>query len=127
MAEKIKLVQGDSRPQIKATLTDDTTGAAIDLSGSTVRLRMRAVGSTTVLATVLGTLVAGLENADGTITATAPYDVPGVGGRVVFIWGPTDLNIDAGDYEGEIEVTFQDGSKQTVYDLLKFKVREDFA
>lgn len=127
MAEKIKLVQGDTRPQVKATLTDDVTGVVIDLTGSTVRLRLRAVGSTTVLATVIGTLIAGLENADGSITTTAPYDVAGAGGRVVFIWGANDLNIDAGDYEGEIEVSFQDGSKQTVYDLLKFKVREDFA
>jgi hypothetical protein len=127
MADKIKLVQGDSRPQIKATLTDETTGAVIDISGSTVRLRMRAVGSTTILATVLGTLVAGLENDDGSITTAAPYNVPGFGGRVVFIWGANDLNVDAGEYEGEIEVTFADGSIQTVYDLLKFKVREDFA
>jgi hypothetical protein len=31
-----------------------------------------------------------------------------------------------GDYEGEIEIIFGDGQIQTVYDLLKFKVREDF-
>jgi hypothetical protein len=32
----------------------------------------------------------------------------------------------AGDYEGEIQITFSDGQIQTVYDLLKFKVRSDF-
>jgi hypothetical protein len=32
----------------------------------------------------------------------------------------------AGDYEGEIQVTFSNGGVQTVYDLLKFKMREDF-
>jgi hypothetical protein len=31
-----------------------------------------------------------------------------------------------GDYEGEIEITFTDGQIQTVYDVLKFRVREDF-
>jgi hypothetical protein len=36
------------------------------------------------------------------------------------------LTGDAGDYEGEIEITFADNQVQTVYDLLKFKVREDF-
>jgi hypothetical protein len=33
---------------------------------------------------------------------------------------------EAGDYEGEIQITFVDGTIQTVYDLLKFKLREDF-
>jgi hypothetical protein len=32
----------------------------------------------------------------------------------------------AGEYEGEVEITFADGQIQTVYDVLKFKVREDF-
>jgi hypothetical protein len=36
------------------------------------------------------------------------------------------LQGEAGDYEGEIEITFADGQVQTVYDLLKFKIREDF-
>jgi hypothetical protein len=36
------------------------------------------------------------------------------------------LQGDPGDYEGEIEITFPDGQIQTVYDPLKFKVREDF-
>jgi hypothetical protein len=31
-----------------------------------------------------------------------------------------------GDYEGEIEITFSDSQIQTVYDTLRFKVREDF-
>jgi len=33
---------------------------------------------------------------------------------------------EAGDYEGEIQITFADTTVQTVYDLLKFKLREDF-
>jgi hypothetical protein len=32
----------------------------------------------------------------------------------------------AGDFEGEIEITFGDGQIQTLYDVLKFKIREDF-
>lgn len=35
MAEKIKLVQGDTGPQVRLTLTDDITGKAIDLTGAT--------------------------------------------------------------------------------------------
>ena len=109
MAEKIKLVQGDTRPQIQVTLTDENTGSAIDVTGATCLLRFRAVGSTTLVDTL-----------NGTVTN-------GPAGLVVFVWNQNTLNVDAGDYEGEIEVTFPAGQgKQTVYELLKFKVREDF-
>jgi hypothetical protein len=110
MSEKIKLVQGDSRPALVVTLTDDQTGTPIGLNGATVRLKMRAIGETTVLSTITGS-------------------VPGSPiGMVVFHWAsaPNSLNVEPGDYEGEIEITFQDGQIQTVYDLLKFKIREDF-
>lgn len=109
MSEKIKLVQGDTRPQIKVTLTDEGTGAVIDITGATCVMKFRAVGSTTVLDTL-----------NGTVTN-------GVGGEVVFLWNPNTLNVDPGDYEGEIQVTFpNNGGIQSVYELLKFKVREDF-
>lgn len=110
MSEKIKLVQGDSRPALVVTLTDDTTGDPIDLTGSTVLLKFRDVGGDTVLSTINGTV------------AGTPL------GLVVFHWAatPGSLDIEAGDYEGEIQITFADGQVQTVYDLLKFKVRADF-
>ena len=109
MAEKIKLVQGDTRPQIKVTLTDEGTGAIIDITGATCRLKFRAVGSTVVLDTLTGTVTNGSA------------------GEVVFTWNPTSLDVEPGDYEGEIEVDFaNNGGRQSVYELLKFKVREDF-
>lgn len=110
MSEKIKLVQGDTRPALIITLTDETTGSPIGISGATPVLKFRAVGSTTVLSTITGVVT------------------DGVNGVVAFYWAsqPTSLDVEAGDYEGEIEITFADGQKQTVYDLLKFKVREDF-
>lgn len=110
MSEKIKLVQGDTRPAIVCTLTDQTTGNVITLTGATVRLKFRAVGSTTLQATVTGTVTDGPNGVCAFYPATAPEMLQG----------------DAGDYEGEIEVTFADGQVQTVYDKLKFKVREDF-
>lgn len=110
MAEKIKLVQGDTRPALIITLTDETTGNPIAISGATPVLKFRAVGSTTTLSTITGVVT------------------DGVNGVVAFYWAsqPTSLNVAAGEYEGEIEITFGDGQVQTVYDLLKFKVREDF-
>jgi hypothetical protein len=126
MAEKIKLVQSDTKPALVVSLTDESSASPIGLNGSTVRLFFRAVGSTTILATLVGTLLVGKVNADGTIDSASPYNTTGAGGRVQFNWGSTDLTQPAGDYEGEIQITYSDGTIQTVYDLLKFKLREDF-
>lgn len=128
MADPIKIVKGDTRPQIKAVLKDADTGQVIDLTASTqVLLKFRRTGAAALTATLTGTLLTGLENDDGSITTTAPYNVAGYGGRVVFNWGANDLaNIEPGPYEGEIEITFTDGSKQTVFDVIKFKARDDF-
>ena len=110
MAEKIKLVQGDTKPAIVCRLTDDTTGLPLGITGATVRLKFRATGATELTATVTGTVT------------------DGANGEVVFYpaSAPEMLQGDPGDYEGEIEITFADTTVQTVYDLLKFKVREDF-
>jgi hypothetical protein len=105
---KIRLVQGDTKPQVKVTLTDETTGDPIEITGSTPRLKFRAVGSSTILTTLTGTVT------------------DGPNGVAVFAWTTGSLNVDAGDYEGEVEITFSDGTIQTVFDTIKFKVREDF-
>lgn len=110
MAEKIKLVQGDTRPALVITITDETTGAPIPLTGATPRLKFRAAGATTLTATVVGAVTDGAAGQCVFFPAAAPEMLQG----------------DPGDYEGEIEITFNDGQAQTVYDLLKFKIREDF-
>ena len=126
MSTKIRLVQGDTKPAIIVSLTDEVSSAPIGLNTATVRMFFRALGETTILTTLTGTLLAGRVIEDGTIDSSSPYDIAGSGGRVQFSWGSTDLVQPAGDYEGEIEITYADGAKQTVYDLLKFKLREDF-
>ena len=110
MSDKIKLVKNDTRPALVCTITDDTTGLPISITGSTVVLFFRALGASTIQATVPGTVT------------------DGANGKVVFYpaSAPVMLQGDAGDYEGEIQITFPDGQIQTVYDVLKFRVREDF-
>ena len=110
MVDKIKLVQGDTRPAIVCTLTDETTGSAIGLTDAIPVLKFRALGATTLTATVIGTLTDGSNGVCVFYPASAPEMLAG----------------DAGDYEGEIEITFDDGQIQTIYDTLRFKVREDF-
>lgn len=110
MTEKIKLVQGDTRPALVVNLTDDTTGDPLSIVGATALLKFRPVGEENVLTTLTGSISNGAN------------------GQVVFYWAqdPSSLDVPAGDYEAEIEITFADGQIQTVYDLLKFKVRSDF-
>jgi hypothetical protein len=131
MASKIKLVQGDTRPQIKCVITDANTGDIVDIAGSSVLLKFRASGSSTVLFNLTGYLQAGYEDADGNVTQALPgqaYDEPGSGGRVAFQFSTGQLNIPAGQYEGEIEVTFPapNAGIQTVYSPLIFQVRKQF-
>lgn len=106
MAERIKLVRNDNRPYITVTLTDPATGSAIDLTNATVVVHFRAAGS----ATLAATLSASITNAAGGVCR---FNFPGA-----------TLNVPAGPYEGEVEITFPGGDVQTVYDLLKFTVRE---
>ena len=110
MTDKIKLVTNDTRPALVCNITDSTTGAAIVLTGATAVLKFRAIGSSTLQATVVGSITDGPNGQVTFYPASAPVMLQG----------------EAGDYEGEIEITFSDGQIQTVYDPLKFKLRKDF-
>lgn len=126
MTEKIPLVQGDTRPQLLFSLTDEKNNdEPIDLTGASAALKMREVGATALKATLPCGLLPGRVLDDGTIDAAAPYDVPGRGGRLYMDWTADALDT-AGDFEAEIEITFADGQQQTVYDVLRFKVRPQF-
>lgn len=107
----ISLVQGDTGPQIKATITRSDTGAVEDLTGATIKLHFRKKDTTTVLFTMDNQ--ASDENLDD--------------GICIFIFASGQLDIDAGYYEGEIEVVTSGGTRETVYEIIDFYVREDFA
>ena len=117
----IDLVQGDQLPEIEITLKDSNTAAAglvlddgdpetfaaLDLTNGTVRMRVRVVGKTELVDTLVGTI-------------TAPTD-----GKVTFLFD-SDTLANSGILEGEIEFTDNGGRTQTVLDLIKFKVRSQF-
>lgn len=126
MAEKIKLVQGDSHPQIRCVVSDPSTGQALNIATAVTRLKFRALGTSSVLFTLVGTPLSGLEDAQGTLSLAPPFDVAGVGGIVVFMFGLNDLNVPPGAYQGEIEITFADSTVQTVYEPLVFSIRAQF-
>lgn len=117
----INLVQGDQLPEIQIILKDSNTAASgavldtddpstfatLDLTGGSVRMRVRTVGQTSLIDTLVGTIT----------SAT--------GGVVVFVFDADTLSA-SGVLEGEIEFTDSAGRTQTVMDLIKFKVRSQF-
>ena len=120
--ETINLVQGDTKPQLNFTLRDSKTAASgkvldeddsstwevIDITGYSIELKFRALNSTSVLFTES----LGITSASG--------------GTCYMIWPAGSLDIEAGIYEGELQLTDGNSKVQTVYDKLKFKVREQF-
>ena len=120
-SDTLNLVTGDTLPELTFTLRDSnaaasgqtldannsTTWAPIDVTGASVKLRLRELGSTTVKSTL-------------TCTVTS-----GTGGTVLTDFPAGTLDT-AGTFEGEIEITFSSGGVQTVYDLIKLKVRSYF-
>tara|TARA_B100000530_G_C15677633_1_gene376814 strand:+ start:221 stop:562 length:342 start_codon:yes stop_codon:yes gene_type:complete len=108
------LVQGDTKSQVQATLTRADDGSVVDLNtASSVVMRFRAEDTTTILATLTGSQATSGDFTNGIVT---------------FEFTGTDLNVDAGNYEGEIEVTYSaDSTKETVFEVIHFLLREDFA
>ena len=108
MADTIKLVKGDELPQITLTLTDDVTASVVDLSVSTttVSVKFKKKGTNTTLSTISTT-----KTTDGT------------DGKVHFDFSGGILDVDPGEYEGEVVINYNN-SIQTVYDVLTFRVRD---
>ena len=111
MADPIYLVQGDTGPQIKVTLTRSDTGLAEDLTGSTVNLHFRRKSSDTILFTLTG--------------QSTPDEAEA--GVAIFAFSAGQLDLAAGDYEGEVEVVFDTNGRETVYEIIDFVLRRDFA
>tara|TARA_B110000977_G_scaffold201733_1_gene298134 strand:- start:425 stop:760 length:336 start_codon:yes stop_codon:yes gene_type:complete len=111
MAQVFKYVQGDTGPQIRVTLTNEDDNAAVDLTSATVTLHFREAGAESVL----------FSRAFWINPDTANNGV------AVLQWATDDLQVDAGTYEGEIEVVRSSGVRETLFEKLKFKIRADFA
>ncbi len=117
----LQLVVGDTLPELTFTLKDsntaasgktldpedETTWSAVDLTGDSVRLRIRKIGSTTV-------------------TSNIPATISDPTNGVCIVQFPTGTWTEAGNFEGELEHTTSSGGIQTVNELIKFKIRDDF-
>ena len=115
---EISVVKGDTVSNLVVSLVREDNGIAFSAgAGGSVNLRIRKVGSTTISATIAN---------DSSLT--------GVSGDFVFPLGGSNFlasnSLEDGYYEGELEVTFVDDSsnqtKQTVFEPISIRVRDDF-
>lgn len=110
MSTYIKLVQNDDRPSLVVTLTDEESGEPINITGCEIRLYFRLAGETALKGIIPGQVLNGAT------------------GLGIFHWSsvPDILDGEPGVYQGEIKIIFPDGTVQTAWDILKFKLREKF-
>jgi len=102
--ETINLVQGDTKPELNFTLRDSATAittdpvtildkddsstwAIINITGYVIKLKFRALNSSTALFTESLAIISGS------------------GGTCSMIWPADSLDIAAGIYEGELELS----------------------
>jgi len=95
MASEIQLVQGDTKPDLLATLKDSVSGDPIDLSDvDSVRFQMR-------------------EASDRRYTVNANADIPDApNGKVSYSWAADDLSR-PGTYQVQWELHYSDTTIQT--------------
>lgn len=115
----IKLVRNDTAPELEMTLSDETTGTALDLTEvASLSLKIKILGSTTLKALI-------------PLFKTQPY----TNGVVFAHWTsaispsdgtPVSALDTAGVLIGEIELTYADGTIQTLYEQIKFEIRADY-
>lgn len=108
------IVVGDT-PTLNFALRDHITGTPVDLAAgtTTVKLRVRKVGAAGAATEVACTKLTGRVLANESIDTAPPYDTAGA-----------SVFASAGDYDGEVQVTFSATSQQaTPYQLLRIHVR----
>jgi len=106
----IRLVRNDTGPQLRLTITDSLSGAPVNLTGATVTLHFRKANTTDVL-----------------FSRQAVVLPPDTDGIAVVTWSAGDLDLDAGEDEGEVETVLASGLRETIFDTLQFVLREEFA
>lgn len=109
--ELIYLVKDDNGSQVECIITRDNNNQAVDLTGATARLKFRKKKTTTILFT---------------LTNIVDDQVDLEAGEAVFLFSAGNLDLAAGLYEGEVEVTFPNANIETIYEIIQFQVRDDF-
>lgn len=101
----ITLVQGDTAPILRGTITDDDTGGPLDLTGCTIFFQMK-------------------KKDDHRYTINAECDITSANdGLVSYTLATNDLST-AGQYESQFEVHYPDLTEQTTHNITTITVRK---
>ncbi len=103
----VNLVQGDSGLNLRVNLSR-ADGSSLNLSGASANLYVKKRKSKNLEFTIAGS-----------VNSEDDY--------VIFSFNNNELDITPGEYFGEVEVSLSEGVVQTVYDLIKFNIRQEFA
>lgn len=104
-----RFVRNDTGPQIKLTLHSEDTDLPEDISRATVTLHVSREDT-------------------GEFVLTRPCFVnpeTGANGVAIIAWEEGDLDLAEGFYLGELEIVLDNGIRETLFDVLRFYVRED--
>ncbi len=110
----ISLVSGDTLANLQVALVRDDTAAAFSINlglSGTITLAIRKKSTTAILTTIT-------FDSDASNLAA---------GSLQFPLGPWLSTIEEGYYEGEVSITFDDGTQQTVFESITFRVRGQFS
>jgi len=112
MATTLYFVQSDTLPQIKLTLTDETTNSAKNLTNKIVSLHAKPATGT------------GVRFSREAIFPQGNTDR--VAGICYIQWQGGDLNRAPGCYTAEVEVyDIITGARETIYEVFTLVIRED--
>jgi hypothetical protein len=103
----LNLVEGNTAQQVKVVITRSDTGAAQDLTGASVAMYFKQKGTKSSLFTLT-------NSSTGTDLSS---------GICYFSFSSSQLDVEEGEYQGEIEATFSDGTVETIFDFVDFFVR----
>ena len=120
----IDLVKGDDLPLLNTTLRDSNdadTGKVLSITDPST---WKPLDLTTMTAVVMK--FRKIDTTTPVITITCSRLLPYIDGVIQMAWGTTTLDGTAGDYEGEIEITYNNGKVLTISDKFKFIVRDQF-
>ena len=122
--DTIDLVQYDTMPVLDLVLYDPSTELPFDLSnvGTNVYFMIRKQGQAQVKEWILTQKLPGTVDDSGVVTYPPAYSVPGSGGRVEVHWTVTALDT-WGMFEGEVQVSYSDASRQTSVQTVKLNIK----
>ncbi len=106
----LQLAQIDIAPEIQVIITESDSGSVVDLTGTNTFLEFKESSSATNICTLDG-----FQATDGDLS----------NGIVTFLFGPDDLYVASGDYEGQVEIHRDNGTVDTVDNVVNFHITSD--